>query len=458
MSPTNSELLLKYDRPVPRYTSYPTVPYWKGISNEAWLEAIELCKQDTAAQGKTPISLYVHVPFCRTLCSFCGCNKVISRDYSKAKPFMDGVLRELDLKLAASSHTGQGWDLKELHFGGGTPTWLPAPQMDELMSELLKRFGFSKTDKHTVDIAIEVDPRTINQEHIDVLQARGVTRVSLGVQDFNAETLRAIKRDQPYSLVENCTLALRKAGITSLNFDLVYGLPYQTQESIAQTIDQVVGLRPSRIALYSYAHIPDLKKAQQGVEKHGLPLPAEKRALYETSRRLLMARGYMEIGMDHFALVDDELSVALKENRLHRNFMGYTVQKSKLLFGLGPSSLSDAWYGFYQNEKDAGKWLDRVVAGDISPMGGHRLSADDLHRRAIILDLMCNYKSRLNPELWEPLKTTELYKDGFLKWDTAKSELTVNEAGRPFIRNVCVEFDSHFLSSKNGQPRFSKSI
>lgn len=450
-------LVNKYDRPVPRYTSYPTVPYWKGIDLKTWDQAVEKCLSE---DGQADLSLYVHVPYCRALCAFCGCTKVISRDSSKGPPFVEAVLKELDLKMARLPRPRF---MRELHFGGGTPTWLPAPLLEQLIEGIRTRFDVDP--KSSPDISIEVDPRTITHAHVEVLARQKVERVSLGVQDFYEETLKAIKREQPFERVEEVVQQLRAVGLKWINFDLVYGLPYQTEATISETIDRVVGLKPSRIALYSYAHIPQVKPAQQGVEKHGLPTPVEKRRLYEVARESFLKHGYLEIGMDHFALPTDELSIALAQGRLHRNFMGYTVQKTNLLLGLGPSSLSDAWYAFSQNEKEVAAWLERVNAGDVSPIGGHLLSDDDLAIRELILELICNYRVKLTTTQWENLREKSVVRDGFVEWNEKTQELLVNEMGKPFIRNICAEFDAYLSRSSssssdaaNKKPIFSRSI
>ncbi len=454
-----SELLVKYDQAVPRYTSYPTVPHWTGISQAAWDGAVDRCLRECSKEG-AELSLYVHVPYCRSLCSFCGCTRVISRDLSKGAPFVDAILRELDLKIQRFHKNGTRLNLKELHLGGGTPTWLPSTLLEKLILGIQARFtshsqrmGFSKRD-----ISIEVDPRTFTLEHAKSMQKCRVTRVSLGVQDFHTETLKAIKRVQSYDLVAESVAILRDNGISSLNFDLVYGLPYQTQDTMFETITKVKQLKPARIALYSYAHIPQVKLAQQGVEKHGLPTPSEKRGLYELARRELLNDGYFEVGMDHFALPSDELYIALEQGRLHRNFMGYTVQKTQVLLGLGPSSLSDVWFAFSQNEKNVEKWLAQIEKGEITPQGGHLLNADDILRRKIILDLMCKYEASVEEGQWASAASCEVVKDDLLVWDNKRKVAIITTKGRPFVRNICSEFDGYLRKPTNKQVTYSRAI
>jgi oxygen-independent coproporphyrinogen-3 oxidase len=385
---------------------------------------------------------------------------VISRDPSKGAPFVDAILRELDLKIQRFHKNGTRLNLKELHLGGGTPTWLPSTLLEKLILGIQARFtshsqrmGLSKRD-----ISIEVDPRTFTLEHAKSMQKCRVTRVSLGVQDFHAETLKAIKRVQSYDLVAEAVAILRDNGVSSLNFDLVYGLPYQTQATMLETIIKVKELKPARIALYSYAHIPQVKLAQQGVEKHGLPTPCEKRGLYEVARGELLKGGYFEVGMDHFALPTDELYVALQQGRLHRNFMGYTVQKTQVLLGLGPSSLSDTWYAFSQNEKNVEKWLAQIEKGDIVPQGGHLLNADDILRRKIILDLMCKYEATLEDGQWKSVAESSVVRDDLLTWDNKRKTALIMNRGRPFVRNICSEFDAYLHKSTNKQVTYSRAI
>jgi oxygen-independent coproporphyrinogen III oxidase len=456
VSSNTSTLLARYDRPVPRYTSYPTVPYWKGISSAQWRESVQHRMDNKAELG---VSLYVHVPYCHSLCSFCACTRVISRDASKGAPFVATLLRELDLKLGDlrtnESQESPKWKLREIHLGGGTPTWLAPQLLGELLREIRLRF-----DPVAVpEISIEIDPRTCTSEHLDTLALQGVRRVSLGVQDFHSPTLKAIKREQPYSIVRDLVSDLRDRGISSINFDLVYGLPYQSEESMDETIDRVLELAPSRIALYSYAHLPSIKAAQKGVEKHGLPDAPLKRHLYEHAREGLLEAGYLEIGMDHFARPEDDLSLAQKNGSLHRNFMGYTVQRTPLLIGLGPSSLSDSWFGFAQNEKDVALWSEKIVRGDITPIGGHLLSAEDLQRREIILDLMCRFKAQCPAPILNELKASSVFADHLIELNESTGVVRVTEEGQAFVRNICAVVDAHLSGQQEREvPLFSRSI
>lgn len=451
------ERLEKYDKPVPRYTSYPTVPHWEGIAKQQWVEALQRQISEAPEQG---LSLYVHVPFCRSLCSFCACTKVISRDYSQAEDYVDTVLLELDTKLDELNLTQP--KLSELHLGGGTPTWLPPENLHALLSGLQARFRLEEEPA----ISIEVDPRTCSLDHVEVMAKAGVNRVSLGVQDFHEPTLKAIKRMQTYETVKTLCLQLRSRGIGQINFDLVYGLPHQTPETLAETMTQLKKLRPTRIALYSYAHVPELKKAQVGVERHGLPTGAQKRELYDTSSRLLKAAGYQPIGMDHFALEEDELHQAYQRKRLHRNFMGYTTQASKVLIGLGPSSLSDCSLAYMQNPKDVKLWREAVQEKRLQPAGGHVLTAREREVASAIRSLMCHFEAVI-PDCIEISKSEMISQwatEGLLHFDPATRLLEVAEEGQIFIRNLCAELDPAFKSSSTAQqgagnrPLFSRSI
>jgi len=442
------ELLRKYDRPVPRYTSYPTVPSWTGISADDWRASVEMCLRDF---GKGT-SVYVHVPYCRSLCAFCACTREISRNYGLAAPFVDAILRELDLKLE-----GRALLLRDLHLGGGTPTWLPPQELERLIVGIKASFQLPDSSDGATEISIEVDPRSFLPAHAEVLARTGVTRVSLGIQDFNEATLHAIKRFQSLDQVETVITQLREHGITALNFDLVYGLPYQSETTMKATGETLARLRPSRIALYSYAHLPSLKPAQKGVERHGLPEGEAKWALYESLRSVLIGLGYIEIGMDHFALPDDSLVQALKHGDLHRNFMGYTVRRSSLLLGLGPSSLSDAWYAFAQNEKEIEPWLEQVSSRAITaPRGGHLLNKDDLMRRQQILDLMCRQQTQMTDSAWEEISTTEAVVDCLIERDANSGIAQVSAEGRPFLRTICALFDTHLTLKPHS--RFSRAI
>lgn len=444
------ELLKKYNIPGPRYTSYPTYPVWTGITPNSWFKHF----QDNL-QANPTLSFYIHVPFCKTLCAFCGCTKMITKDYSKADEYIDALHKEF---YHYEKMIPEGTKVFEIHLGGGSPSWLKPTELKRLLAPILNSKKLI-IDPSILEQSIEMDPRTTTIEHCQQLKNLGFNRVSLGIQDTNDVVLKSIRREQPLSLVTEVVSNLKKNGIELFNMDLIYGLPYQTIESITQTIKDVINFKPTRIALYSYAHVPSLKPAQKLLEKDGLPGPEEKLLLAEKARELLLQAGYIEIGMDHFALTTDSLYKSYKQNELHRNFMGYTVQRSNVLLGLGPSSLSDSWDAFAQNEKDYQKWKELVINNDHAIIHGHELSHNEIKRRNEILNLMCNFKTTFSNN---DLSLNQLAKINTMKSDELlvvknNNEIEATELGRHFIRNICMAFDDA-LDKGLGSNSFSKTI
>lgn len=431
-------LFAKYDVPVPRYTSYPALPHWTGISEPEWYRHAVHCAGDE-------ISLYVHVPFCRAPCAFCGCTRTITRDRTRAAPYIETLLREADRKLEGHGERR----LAELHLGGGTPTWLSGPELESLIGPLLERFRRRSPD---FSLSLEIDPRTFTAEHVASFRRLGVTRASLGVQDFHEPTLKAIRREQPVALVADAVSMLREAGVAEVNFDLVYGLPLQTAESVASTVETVARLRPSRIAHYAYAHMPLLKPGQRFVEREGIPQGSEKWAIAAAAREGLKAKGYVEVGFDHFALPEDSLARAAAAGRLHRNFMGYTAARPQLLIGLGPSSLSDAGTAYAQNEKDLAAWAQAVNQGSGLLTRGHILSPEDLELRELVLAIMCRLEATVPARVWsDPRVRRELeslWVDGLIEANWERRTLTATTFGRLFLRTVAAAFDPHL--ARNG--------
>ncbi|MBC7456877.1 MAG: oxygen-independent coproporphyrinogen III oxidase, partial [Bdellovibrionaceae bacterium] len=336
-------LFKKYDLPVPRYTSYPTVPYWSITpSEDQWIQHLNTA----LSTEQSSWSMYLHIPYCETLCTFCGCNTIITKNHNLENFYVDLLLKEWEIyKQAVPAFTTK--PLKQLHLGGGTPTFLSAEALTRLLSTILNDVIKDKN----FEASIEVDPRRTNKEQLKALKDVGFNRVSMGVQDFNHEVQRLINRVQPYDITKNLTQDARDLGFGSVNYDLIYGLAKQTLVSFGDTIDKTIELRPDRIALYSFALVPWIKPAQRLFKDEDLPVADDKRKLYELARTKLTAAGYIEIGMDHFALPDENLSLALKNKTLHRNFMGYTDHKTDVLLGLGISSISESPYSFHQNEK-----------------------------------------------------------------------------------------------------------
>lgn len=449
-----SDLIRKYDVPGPRYTSYPTVPAWKGLPEgiDSWKAAL----QESLLRSNEGVSIYLHIPFCRSLCAFCGCTKVITRDRELGPRLIRAIHRELSLYAAMLP---RGLPLRELHLGGGTPTWLDHKELGELLHPFLSGPIFER-DKKTA-LSIEIDPRTVAVEHIDLFKELNFSRVSIGVQDFNPEVMKIIHREQSAELVASVVKQLRSRGIHGLNFDLVYGLPKQTPQSVAESLRQVLDLKPDRVAFYSYAHVPWMRPAQKLLEPHGLPCGAEKRALYEAGREIFEAFGYKEIGMDHFALPSDELHQASLDGRLHRNFMGYTVRRSNVLLGFGPSSLSDCGDAFAQNEKNVSNYFESVERGRLPVVHGHVLNPEEQMRRRLVLDISCRLGADLKSYQLasaEIERLAALEKDGLIK--ISESAIKVTSLGRIFLRNICMALDPnmHDQISKPTVPLFSRSI
>lgn len=437
MTNQSLELLKKYNIPGPRYTSYPTVPSWKGITNQQWFEHFQ-----KALSGEKPsISIYIHVPFCETLCAFCGCTKMITKNRSFADEYLEAMEQEFRFY---ETMIPEGTEVSEIHLGGGSPSWLTPAELEKLLSPIINSKKL-KINKDFLEQSIEMDPRTTTPEHCESLLRLGFNRVSLGIQDTNPKVLKSIQRNQSLELVTRVITDLKKNGIELFNLDLIYGLPFQTPETIKETISDILKFRPTRLALYSYAHVPSLKPAQKRLERDGLPTAEEKMLLQEVARNLLIEAGYFEIGMDHFALPSDSLYKSFIKKELHRNFMGYTVQRSKVLLGLGPSSLSDAWTAFAQNEKDYKKWREDIVAKNYSLIHGHVLTEKELFKRTKILDLMCEFETEILPS---DLSRNQQQKIEMMIQDNLVTQtsttIKTTELGKQFIRNICMAIDDSF--------------
>lgn len=447
MTPT--ELLAKYDVPGPRYTSYPTVPYWGAPPTEAaWFEHLA----GAIARGHGG-ALYVHVPFCRALCHYCGCNTFITRDAAVSGPYVDDLLREWELTTRRLGRVKLG----EVHLGGGTPTFLDAAQLRRLMEGLFQRAELEPG----AELGFEADPRVTTREQLQTMASLGFTRLSLGIQDFDAAVQFAVNRTQSVEQVRKVTDDARALGFTSLNYDLIYGLPKQTPQSIEATIAQVRALRPDRIAFYGYAHVPWMKSVQRRFDDADVPGGAEKRALYEHGRALLLDAGYREIGLDHFALPTDGLWRAWTERRMHRNFMGYTERETLPLYPLGVSAIGDTWTAYAQNEKTVDAWREAIHAGRLPISRGHVLDAEDLVLRRNILDVMTRFETRWDDRSSDylvelPRHLEELARDGLI--ELADHQLSVTEQGRPFVRNVCMAFDARLSRKSPDRPLFSRTV
>lgn len=445
------DLYKKYDIPAPRYTSYPTVPYWDTVpTSQQWIGHVK----QTLGQDNSSLSLYVHLPYCETLCTFCGCNTSITKDHKKEEPYIDLVLKELDLYIQAVPEL-KNKPLRQLHLGGGSPTFFSSKNLENLVQGIFQRL---KKDSQFFEGAIEVDPRRTQKDQLAVLRKLGFNRVSCGVQDFNPEVQRLVNRIQPFELTKNVISWARELGFESINMDLIYGLALQTADSIKQTALQTLEIKPDRIALYSLAIVPWIKPQQKLFKDEDLPKGEDKRNLYETAREILLNQGYKEIGMDHFALESDTLYEASKRKTLHRNFMGYTDIRTDVLLGLGVSSISETPHSFHQNEKILNVYEQKLNKNQLPSFRGHILSDTDKVQREKILKFMTEYEVEIKPEelpnLQEFLK--EMLNDGLVKIEHSKLKLT--EQGRPFLRNAAMYFDERLKAKTPSTRIFSQSV
>ena len=452
MSSLNRELLKKYDVQAPRYTSYPTVPYWSDSpTEEQWIQSL----QQTFRIGNPSWSLYLHIPFCETLCTFCGCNTTITRDHSVENPYVQTLLKEFET-YCEKVPGFRSAPLKQIHFGGGSPTFLTSKLLGAIVDGIKSRISGLTSD---FEGSIEVDPRRTSREQLTILFERGFRRISLGVQDFDPEVQRIVNRIQPLDMTEAITKMAREIGYDSINFDLIYGLPKQTPDKFRETALKTVDMRPDRIALYSFALVPWIKPAQRLFKDDEVPFGDEKRRLYEVAHEILSDAGYVEIGMDHFALKSDALYKAHELGQLHRNFMGYTDQRTDILLGLGVSSISESPDCFHQNEKIQPVYERRVQSGEIPTLRGHRLSIEDQEQRALILKFMTEMKVELPSE--EVVADTRgflgsLIADGLVEMKGRTLQMT--EAGRPFLRNACMALDLRLRKAKPENKVFSRAL
>lgn len=450
-------LVQKYNVPGPRYTSYPTVPYWDEASFSAnqWKETfIRSFNESNATEG---ISLYIHLPFCESLCTFCGCHKRITKRHEVENPYIEAVLKEWQLYCDLFPAKPL---IKEIHLGGGTPTFFSPEHLEQLITGIL-----SKAEKATeYEFSFEGHPNNTTREHLQKLYNLGFRRVSFGVQDYSEKVQTAIHRHQPFHNVAKVTFWAKEIGYTSISHDLVFGLPFQTLDNVIDTIEKTNSLSPNRLAFYSYAHVPWIKgNGQRGFKDEDVPKDDEKRKLYEVGKTLLAKKGYHEIGMDHFALEDDAMYHAFKAGKLHRNFMGYTASKTQLMIGLGVSSISDSWYAFAQNEKELETYYARLAQNELPVYRGHVLTEEDLIIRRHILNLMCQFNTSWQnddlyfeelPEVLEQLHEMEL--DGLLQ--IKPNGLVVTEKGKAFVRNICMAFDLRLKRKTPQTQLFSMTV
>lgn len=436
----STSLIQKYNIPGPRYTSYPTVPYWENesFSAENWEKSmLKTFKETNAKEG---ISLYIHLPFCESLCTFCGCHKRITKRHEVEHPYIEAVLKEWQLYIALFPEKPM---IKEIHLGGGTPTFFSPSNLKKLITNILQ----SSRLAIDYEFSFEGHPNNTSKEHLQTLFDLGFTRVSFGVQDYSEKVQKAINRLQSFHNVAKVTFWAKEIGYTSISHDLVFGLPFQTLEDVIDTIDKTNALHPDRISFYSYAHVPWIKgNGQRGFLDEDVPKNEIKRTLYEEGKIRLAANNYQEIGMDHFAIPEDKMYKAFKKGKLNRNFMGYTTTNTKLMIGLGVSSISDSWTAFAQNEKELETYYQLINQNYLPIFKGHNLTQEDLIIRTHIRNIMCEFQTSWNDEslrfeaineVLESLHEMEL--DQLIT--IQNNSLKVTEAGKPFIRNICMAFD-----------------
>jgi oxygen-independent coproporphyrinogen-3 oxidase len=460
MSFLTPELLTRFDVPGPRYTSYPTADRFVEAFSQADLhQALDLRNQGLGPKNR-PLSIYVHIPFCESLCYYCACNKIITKHHEKAKPYLRYLAKEVELY---TSSIGMGQSVSQLHLGGGTPTFLSNDELREWMSVLKRSFNFVAGGEYSV----EVDPRTVNDERLALLFELGFNRLSFGVQDFEPEVQKAVHRIQPAAQVFALVASARKMGFESVNVDLIYGLPKQTPESFDRTLKQVNDLRPDRIALYAYAHLPERFKPQRRILAAELPVASSKITMLSRSLDALMNAGYVYVGMDHFALPDDALAVAKRQGRLHRNFQGYSTQPDCDLIGLGVSAIGRMGGTYSQNAKTMEEYVDMLDNGQLPIVKGLALSRDDLIRRAWIMAIMCQGQVQYDAfnEAWlidakkyfasEISQLESLQTQGLV--ELSDGGLQVTPMGWFFVRGVAMVFDKYLQADRN-RTRFSKII
>ena len=452
-----NSLISKYNIPGPRYTSYPTVPFWNAdtFSKEKWISSFQ--KSFNESNQSEGISLYIHLPFCESLCTFCACHKHITKRHEVEEEYIETVLKEWKLYV---DQVDEKPIVKEVHLGGGTPTFFSSKNLERLIQGL-----FIHAEKHPdYEFSFEGHPNNTTKEQLQTLYDLGFTRVSFGVQDYDEKVQKAIHRLQTFDQVKKVTEWSREIGYTSISHDLIFGLPFQTLDSIIDSVNKTKELLPDRISFYSYAHVPWVKGVgQRGFNEQDLPKDEVKRELYEIGKKLFADLGYEEIGMDHFALKNDSLYKATLDKSLHRNFMGYSANKTQLMVGLGMSSISDSWYGFAQNVKTVKEYQSIVNSGEIPVFRGHILSKEDLVIRQHILNIMCRFSTswKNNDVKIKNIDKSicllkEMESDGLVTFENDSLKLT--EEARPFVRNVCMAFDDYLQKSEPQTQLFSMTI
>lgn len=455
------ELVRKYNRPGPRYTSYPTAPQFdRSFGPEEFL--IETSRSNAGLAGGD-LSIYVHLPFCRSLCHYCACHMMVTHRPEKIEQYLGYLEREIDL---VSNHLTEGRSVVQVHWGGGTPTYLAPDQIERLMGHIARRFSISSD----AEVSIEADPRGLTEAHLDSARRAGFNRISFGVQDFDPQVQQAINRIQPEELVADATEIARKLGFSGVSYDLIYGLPQQTLATFEDTVRRAIALSPDRISIFSYAHVPWMKKHQRLIDESRLPVPEEKLQMLLLATRMLTGEGgYRYIGMDHFARPDDSLARAQETGTMQRNFQGYSTRAGAELHAFGISGISQLHGAYAQNVLGLPEYYEAIDAGRPAIYRGYRLNADDLLRRHVVMRVMCDFKLDMSDverqfgisfgdyfaDALEELRPME--EDGLLSVTT--NHIQVNELGRYFIRNIAMPFDA-YLKRQNvsAQPRYSQAI
>ncbi|MFQ5708592.1 MAG: oxygen-independent coproporphyrinogen III oxidase [bacterium] len=453
------EMLQRYDTPGPRYTSYPTAPRFTQEFGQKEFE--EEIQRSNETESSADLSLYFHLPFCDTLCYFCGCTMIITHNSRRIDEYIDYLTREIEL---VSSKVKKGRKVAQLHWGGGTPTYLTPDQIRRLFEAIRGHFAFQPD----AEVGVEIDPRGLTEAHLDALKEAGFNRASMGVQDFEPRVQEAVNRLQSEELTRWVFQGLRERGFESINLDLIYGLPFQTMDSFSRTLDRILHISPDRLAVFNYAHVPWMKKHQQVIKEETLPGAHEKLSILKTTIEKLTSEGYVYIGMDHFAKAEDALTQALQEKSLYRNFQGYSTKSGCDLYAFGMSSISQLQDVYAQNTKDIGGYYEAIDAGRLATHRGYRLTKDDQLRRHVIMKLMCDFeldKKQVEKKFHitfddyfqDALPELERFAaDGLIDWPNGV--IAITETGRLLIRNIAMTFDKYLKQKGQDTPLYSRTV
>ena len=446
----DKNLIQKYNIPGPRYTSYPTVPYWdNSLKIDDWKSHVKNTFHNSNQGG---ISIYIHLPFCEKLCTYCGCHTRITKNHKVEEPYIQNLIKEWNIYRELFDNIPR---INQIHLGGGTPTFFSPDNLKLLIDGLAN----NSIIENNAELSFEGHPNNTTYDHLKTLYDLGFKRVSFGIQDFDPTVQEIVNRIQPFEKVQEVNNYAREIGYTSINFDLIYGLPLQNLNSVEDTIQKVNILKPDRIAFYSYAHVPWIKSRQRKFTEADLPADGVKRELYEVGKRLFEESGYVEIGMDHFALKNDSLYKAMEDKKLHRNFMGYSDSHNELMIGLGVSSISDTWTAFGQNLKDFKAYNECISNNELPIFKGHILNDEDLVIRKTILNIMCNFESKIDHiDGYKDIiiELSEMIDDGLVEIENGT--IKVPQKGIPFVRNICMAFDLRLKRKKPETALFSKTV